>query len=116
MIPDARELHRVITANANDTLGCYDGTLVGGTAFQLGGREVSFSFDGADDYIGVPDAPLWDFGIANFRIELAGVVFREDCGDDPLHPTTGRARRTSGSSRQQPANLRSYLTAVCPAR
>ena len=54
---------------AKDTARNHDGVLVGGTGFQQGIVDKSFSLDGADDLIRVPDAGAWTLGSHDFTID-----------------------------------------------
>ena len=56
--------------NALDEVGGHDGTLHNGASFGAGRAGQAFSFGGLDDYVSVPDSPLWHFGMRDFTIEL----------------------------------------------
>lgn len=56
--------------NADDTLGLHSGKLNNGASFAPGEAGLGFLFDGVDDFISVPDAPMWNFGPSDFSIEL----------------------------------------------
>jgi hypothetical protein len=52
-----------------DIVGGRNGTLVGGAGYAPAEVGQSFSFDGTDGYVQVPDDNLWDFGSQNFSID-----------------------------------------------
>ncbi|MBI3852696.1 MAG: DUF1565 domain-containing protein [Verrucomicrobia bacterium] len=56
--------------NANDNAGTNHGTLRNGTTFAAGAVDQAFSFDGVDDFVEIPDSPLWDFGTNGFSIAM----------------------------------------------
>ena len=47
-----------------------DGTLQSGASYTLGLVGQAFSLDGVDDFVQVPDSPLWAFGTSDFSIAL----------------------------------------------
>jgi YD repeat-containing protein len=47
-------------ADALDSLGASDGTLVGGASFALGNTGQAFSFDGVDDRVSIPESAATD--------------------------------------------------------
>jgi predicted Ser/Thr protein kinase len=56
--------------NAADSSGTNDGSPVNGAGFDAGKVGQAFSFNGANQYIQVPDSSDWDFGTREFTIEL----------------------------------------------
>ncbi len=56
--------------NADDTLGLHSGQPNNGATFAPGEAGLGFLFDGVDDFISVPDAPIWNFGPSDLSIEL----------------------------------------------
>ena len=56
--------------NANDIQGSNHGTLIDGATFAASLVDQAFSFDGAGDYVRVPDNSAWDFGVNDFTIDL----------------------------------------------
>ena len=59
--------------NANDESGNgNDGTVNGPTLTtdRFGNANSAYDFDGVDDYIRIPDAPEFDFGINDFTISV----------------------------------------------
>jgi len=56
--------------DALDVSASQIGLLRGDTSFTNGYVARAFQFDGAGDYIEVPDSPRWAFGTNNFTIEL----------------------------------------------
>ena len=65
--------------NADDIAGGNDGVAQNGANFVPGQVEGSFSFDGIDDRIEVPDSTLWTFG-SDFTIDL-WTNFASTCSD-----------------------------------
>jgi hypothetical protein len=55
--------------NTLDSVGTSHGTLMNGASFAPGLAGQAFSFDGADDYLNVPDSPNWAFRTNDFTIE-----------------------------------------------
>ncbi len=58
--------------NADDLAGSHHGTLHNGATFSAGKVGSAFRFDGVDDYVSVPDDPLWHFGQNDFTIQFWG--------------------------------------------
>jgi len=56
--------------NANDSVAGNNGTLVNGAGYDSGQFGQSFSLDGVDDFVSVPDNDLWAFGGDPFTIAL----------------------------------------------
>ncbi|MHA2065807.1 MAG: LamG-like jellyroll fold domain-containing protein, partial [Candidatus Thorarchaeota archaeon] len=54
----------------NDTSGDNDGTLQGDTAWIDGVSLHALEFDGAGDYVSIPDSDEWDFGGEDFTIGM----------------------------------------------
>src|ERR1700733_5224050 len=56
--------------NAQDVIGGNNGILTNGVTFAAGEVGQAFSFNGSNDYVQVPNSPLWNFGTNAFTIEL----------------------------------------------
>ena len=56
--------------NTNDIQSGNNGTLINDATFAAGLVDEAFSFDGAGDYVSVPDNTAWDFGMNDFTIDL----------------------------------------------
>lgn len=56
--------------DASDIIGTNHGTLQNGTTFAAGKVGQAFSFDGADDYVTVPDSPQFNIGAGDFSLSL----------------------------------------------
>ena len=74
--------------NALDLIGTNEGTLVNGATYAAGIVGQSFSFDGVDDTVSLPNVALWDFGTNSFSIDAwfktstsgLGNIIRYDTG------------------------------------
>ncbi|MCJ7831144.1 MAG: LamG domain-containing protein, partial [Dehalococcoidia bacterium] len=69
--------------DAADIVGAHDGALVNGATFAPGKVGQAFSFDGLDDFVSVPDDPIWTLGDDPFTIDL-WVNFDQLKGRDPF--------------------------------
>lgn len=56
--------------NTIDLVAGHNGTLVNGASFDSGVFDQSFRFDGANDFVSVPDNNAWTFGSNPFSISL----------------------------------------------
>ena len=56
--------------NPFDIFGTNHGALQNGATFVGGKVGRAFSLDGINDFVSVPDSPLWDFGSNDFTIDL----------------------------------------------
>jgi len=63
-------LDEVAGSTAEDIVGGRTGAHVNGPAPAAGLVGGALAFDGSNDYVGVPDDPLWAFGDDDFTIEL----------------------------------------------
>jgi hypothetical protein len=57
-------------STANDLLGMHNGFLENGATYAPGEVNSSFSFNGADQYVAVPNSSSWGFGTNAFSIDL----------------------------------------------
>lgn len=53
-----------------DTAGSHHGTLIGDASYGTGMVQQAFSFDGAQNFVRVPDSTDWDFGTGDLTIDL----------------------------------------------
>ena len=56
--------------NANDSGNGHNGTLVNGAGYDAGKFGQAFSLNGSNQYVEVPDHPVWAFGNTDFSIAL----------------------------------------------
>lgn len=56
--------------DALDSVGINNGSLLNGTAFTAGVSGQSFSFDGGDDRVSVPNSPSLNVGTGDFTVSL----------------------------------------------
>jgi hypothetical protein len=69
-----------------DVTGQHNGVLVNGTKWASGHVSNAASFDGTNDYVGVPDDSVWAFGANNFSIEF-WAKFATAPGGTVSHPS-----------------------------
>lgn len=53
-----------------DIVNGNNGALINSATYNSGMVDQSFSFDGIDDYVSIPDNPLWTLGDEDFTIDL----------------------------------------------
>jgi hypothetical protein len=56
--------------NADDVAGTNNGALENGVTFVPGEVGYAFSFNGANQFVSVPDSPAWDLGTNDFSMDL----------------------------------------------
>src|ERR1041385_3718644 len=84
--------------NANDMVGTNPGTLLSGITFGAGKVGSAFNFDGADDYVSVPNAPSLNFG--------PGQDFSFEAWIQPLPSSTSYDIMTIADKRNAPDTSR----------
>jgi subtilisin-like proprotein convertase family protein len=56
--------------NALDSVGGFNGTLLGGAGFAAGKVNAAFDLNGTSSYVSAPDDDQWAFGAQDFTIDL----------------------------------------------
>lgn len=56
--------------DASDSVAARDGALINGAGFDTGVSGQAFRLDGANDYVEVPDDPLWTLGSGDFSLSV----------------------------------------------